>query len=327
MRSSTILVLTLRSLAQETIKNLVLSGVGRLIVMDDKEVTEMDLGAGLLFREDEGAVGLKRVEAALPQIQSLNPLVKIDPRPTLSPFQEGGSEEEMDAFLRDESVDLVCATDLTKKEMIKLNEACRRTGKLFYGAGSYGFIGYIFADLGQSYEWVMASGSASGSGQAGSANANTKMTKKKVDCRTLSEALGSSPFEGLTKNQTKETVPSIILGVQAVWEYQERHAGKLPQSEEEDLGELVEIAESMRKGLKINEKFMKEPPREVLAHLANGASHEFAPTAAILGGLLAQDILRALSRKEKPVMNFLAVDTMAGTGTTTRWGMGVEQEV
>jgi len=39
---------------------------------------------------------------------------------------------------------------------IKLNEACRRTGKLFYGAGSYGFIGYIFADLGESYEWVMA---------------------------------------------------------------------------------------------------------------------------------------------------------------------------
>jgi hypothetical protein len=55
-----------------------------------------------------------------------------------------------------------------------------------------------------------SSGSASGSGQAGSANANTKMTKKKVDCRALSEALESSPFEGLTKNQTKETV----LGVQ-----------------------------------------------------------------------------------------------------------------
>lgn len=27
--------------------------------MDDKEVTEMDLGAGLLFREGEGAVGRK----------------------------------------------------------------------------------------------------------------------------------------------------------------------------------------------------------------------------------------------------------------------------
>ena len=59
-----------------------------------------------------------------------------------------------------------------------------------------------------------SSGSASGSGQAGSANANTKMQKKKVDCRPLKEALRNSPFDGLTKNQTKETVPSVILGVQ-----------------------------------------------------------------------------------------------------------------
>jgi ubiquitin-like 1-activating enzyme E1 A len=59
MRSSTILVITLRSLAQETIKNLVLAGVGRMIVMDDAEVTLDDLGAGLLFREGDGAVGKK----------------------------------------------------------------------------------------------------------------------------------------------------------------------------------------------------------------------------------------------------------------------------
>ena len=57
MRSSTILILTLRALAQETIKNLVLAGVGRLIVMDDQKVSEVDLGAGLLFREEDGDVG------------------------------------------------------------------------------------------------------------------------------------------------------------------------------------------------------------------------------------------------------------------------------
>ncbi len=59
MRSSTILILNLRSLAQETIKNLVLAGVGRLIVMDDRDVTEDDFGAGLLFREGEGHLGKK----------------------------------------------------------------------------------------------------------------------------------------------------------------------------------------------------------------------------------------------------------------------------
>lgn len=57
MRSSTVLILSLRSVAHETIKNLVLAGIGRLIVMDDGAVTEEDLGGGFLFREEEGAVG------------------------------------------------------------------------------------------------------------------------------------------------------------------------------------------------------------------------------------------------------------------------------
>lgn len=64
MRSSTVLVLSLRSLAHETIKNLVLAGIGRLIVMDDGVVTEEDLGGGFLFREEEGAVG-QEVSTAL----------------------------------------------------------------------------------------------------------------------------------------------------------------------------------------------------------------------------------------------------------------------
>ncbi len=59
MRSSTVLLLSLRSLAHETIKNLVLAGIGRLIVMDDGVVAEEDLGGGFLFREEDGCVGLE----------------------------------------------------------------------------------------------------------------------------------------------------------------------------------------------------------------------------------------------------------------------------
>jgi ubiquitin-like 1-activating enzyme E1 A len=57
MRSSTVLILSLKSVAHEIIKNLVLAGIGRLIVMDDGVVTEDDLGTGFLFREEDGAVG------------------------------------------------------------------------------------------------------------------------------------------------------------------------------------------------------------------------------------------------------------------------------
>lgn len=143
MRSSTILLLTLRALSQEAIKNLVLAGVGRLIVMDDQVVSERDLGAGLLFREEDGDVGkmvstdhfrltliadlqhvVQRVLAALPQIKSLNPLVTVTPLSTLSPFVVPASgqqpAETIEEFLKREKVDLVCATDLAKEGMVSL---------------------------------------------------------------------------------------------------------------------------------------------------------------------------------------------------------------
>lgn len=57
MRSSAVLVISLKGVAHEIIKNLVLAGIGKLIVMDHESVTEEDLGTGFLFREEEGAVG------------------------------------------------------------------------------------------------------------------------------------------------------------------------------------------------------------------------------------------------------------------------------
>ena len=59
MRNSTVLLISLKGIAHEAIKNLVLAGIGRLIVMDDGLVTEEDLGHGFLFREEDGAVGMR----------------------------------------------------------------------------------------------------------------------------------------------------------------------------------------------------------------------------------------------------------------------------
>lgn len=58
-------------------------------------------------------------------------------------------------------------------------------------------------------------------------------------------------------------------------------------------------------------------------HLALQSTHEFAPTSAILGGMLAQDLLKALSRKETPILNFLAFDGLSGgSAVVSRWGLG-----
>lgn len=53
MRNATILVLTIRGLATEVVKNIVLAGVGKLIIADNEDVKEEDLGTGFFFRDED----------------------------------------------------------------------------------------------------------------------------------------------------------------------------------------------------------------------------------------------------------------------------------
>lgn len=53
MRNATILVVKLRGVATETIKNIVLAGIGRLVIVDGEDVTQEDLGAGFFFRDED----------------------------------------------------------------------------------------------------------------------------------------------------------------------------------------------------------------------------------------------------------------------------------
>lgn len=53
MRSASLLVVTLRGIATEVCKNIVLAGIGKLTVLDDQDIKEEDLGSGFFFREEE----------------------------------------------------------------------------------------------------------------------------------------------------------------------------------------------------------------------------------------------------------------------------------
>jgi len=47
------MVIRLRGIATETIKNIVLAGIGKLIIVDDENVSAEDLGAGFFFRDED----------------------------------------------------------------------------------------------------------------------------------------------------------------------------------------------------------------------------------------------------------------------------------
>jgi ubiquitin-like 1-activating enzyme E1 A len=158
MRNATVLIIRLRGVATETIKNIVLAGIGKLIVVDDALVQPDDLATGFFFR-DEDVNAKKRVHVAKPHIESLNPLVKVEVQEDLSILVK---EEALEALLKD--VDLICLTDTDQATavsflhrlfmiatdsvmQIRVNDAARKLGKKFYCGGSFGLSGYIFCDL------------------------------------------------------------------------------------------------------------------------------------------------------------------------------------
>lgn len=53
MRNATLLIVNLKGVATETIKNIVLAGIGKLIILDGENVKPEDLGAGFFLRDED----------------------------------------------------------------------------------------------------------------------------------------------------------------------------------------------------------------------------------------------------------------------------------
>lgn len=53
MRNATIFVANLHGVATETVKNIVLAGIGKLIIWDCEDVAPEDLGVGFFFRDED----------------------------------------------------------------------------------------------------------------------------------------------------------------------------------------------------------------------------------------------------------------------------------
>lgn len=303
MRNATILVVKLRGVATETIKNIVLAGIGRLVIVDGEDVTEEDLGAGFFFRDED--VGKKRVDVAKARIQGLNPLVTIDMIPTASVLERDGLNELI------QGVDLVCMTDWNKDDIVRINEACRRLHKPLYFGGTYGLLGYIFCDL-LDHGYIVPD-------RSGSIKDSAKNMLASLSYSPLKDAL-KYRWSGLTRRQTKEVNPAIPFTILAIWEFQSLHGGSLPGGPS-DVDELETIANRLLAEAEVNRQIIAQVPRDLMETVAPTAAHEFAPVCAVVGGMLAQDILKALGAREAPIANFFTFDGHTGGGTVVRMNM------
>ncbi|TKY66972.1 NEDD8-activating enzyme E1 regulatory subunit [Spatholobus suberectus] len=139
LEKSSICLLNCGPTGSETLKNLVLGGVGSITVVDGSKVEVGDLGNNFLV--DDSSLGKSKAKCVCSFLQELNDAVKAK-------FVEESPAtliETNPSFFS--QFTLVVATQLVENSMIKLDRICREANVMLIFARSYGLTGFVRISL------------------------------------------------------------------------------------------------------------------------------------------------------------------------------------
>ncbi|KAF9884254.1 hypothetical protein FE257_001929 [Aspergillus nanangensis] len=307
LRSANVLLITFKALANEVAKNLVLTGIGTLTIIDHEMVKEEDLGAQFLVREDQ--IGQNRAQAAAPFIREMNPRVQLEVD------TDDVHTKQPDFFAQ---FDVTIATELDFATYTTINAACRIANRPFYAAGLHGFYGFIFADL-ISHDFVIERSKSNISSTTQETptrsiiNITTKKEKEKViEMVTKRETYSplilanTSPLpEEFTRiPRRRRQVTPLLTCLRALWEFQ-KMSGGMPTFSHQDLELFTKITRDRHQELKLDIATLDS---EFLRTFLQNLGSEITPVAAFVGGKLAQDVINVLSAREQPIQNLLLFD-------------------
>jgi ubiquitin-like 1-activating enzyme E1 A len=310
IRNANILLITMKALANEVAKNLVLAGIGSLTIIDHETVTETDLGAQFFISAAD--VGKNRAEAAAPQVRRLNPRVNV-------------IVDMEDITLKGpsyfQSFDIVIATDLRPDTLNIINTATRVNHKAFYAAGVHGLYGFIFSDLIQ-HDYVI---------EREKGNRETLIqpetrTRSVIDVKTkkengklvemvtkrevystwfLASDAATLPAEYLKSRRRLKAVTPILSCLRALWEFEQLQNGRLPGHDHASLALFTMLATQKHQALGLPAETLRS---EVLRTFMGNVGSELAPVTAVLGGQLAQDVINVLGQRQQPIQNLVVFD-------------------
>ncbi|KAH7037744.1 uncharacterized protein B0I36DRAFT_345817 [Microdochium trichocladiopsis] len=309
IQAANILVITVKALANEIAKNLVLAGIASLTLLDDQLVTEADLGAQFLLTAED--IGQNRAVAASAQLQKLNPRVKVysDPAGIMTKGASYFSE-----------FDVVVATDLSPTTLAFINTATRLYNRRFYAAGSHGLYGYAFCDLIE-HDYVLKRDKGNVATAVGPETRSRSVTDVKTQKEgdktiemvakrelystwDLASETSVLPVEYTSSKRRLKAVTPVISCLRALWAFQTVN-GRNPSAARQDLEFFTKTATQCHSLLSLPTETLRS---EILRSFLQNIGSEIAPVSAILGGQVAQDIINVLGQSQQPIQNMVIFD-------------------
>lgn len=295
LRGAKVLVIGIGGLGSEVVKNVVLAGVHTMTLMDHRNVMPEDLSSQLLITPD--AVGTNIASASLPRTKELNPNVVVS-------AVETKAEEDIKFLL---NFDVVCLTRTNADEKILVSNFCHKNAIKFICGDVFGFYGFGFFDLGH-HDFVMDVENNDNSSKTSNGNSNDTVTvKKTVDFCSYEQALRED-WSKRSRRDLKLSSPAYFIML-IVDEFFNKHS-RLPTHDLADYHLLSSLKSDILSKHGIANSFDKYFPDE----FAQFCISVLNPIAAIVGGVLGQEIIKAISQKDPPHNNFFCFDGVNHSG-------------
>ncbi|TKA56506.1 hypothetical protein B0A53_02077 [Rhodotorula sp. CCFEE 5036] len=342
MAASDVLVIGLSGLGVEIAKNICLAGVKSVTLSDPTQVTLPDLGTQFFLREED--VGQRRDEATRPRLAELNAYTPVSvlgefsleavKRFTVVVMTQGSTEEQLKLndfthangikFIAAETAGLFGAAfcdfgeqfpvvDQTGENplsgmVVEIEEAedalvtCLDETRHGLEDGDY---------EGYRCPYTFRIGDTRGLGQykRGGWFHQVKMPKL-LDFKPLRESITAPEFL-LTDFGKFDRPPTLHIGFQALSAFRAQQ-NRLPKPRNaDDAATFVQLA----KDIAAQAKFEGDLDEKVLQELAFQASGDLSPVNGVIGGFVAQEVLKACSGKFSPLFQHLYYDALEALPT------------
>ncbi|KAJ2842896.1 SUMO-activating enzyme subunit 1, partial [Coemansia erecta] len=178
--------------------------------------------------------------------------------------------------------------------MHQVNAICRGAGKPFVGAGAFGLFGYIFADCLDAHEYVEEEVK-----DTGETHRHTRWAAYKQLDQSCLAALNITNLK-----RSLRKYPPLVFICQALTSRIDKHGDVLSATE------LGAIVKQSLEGRGIPDGMVDE----ALIRAAASWGTEFVPCASVVGGTLAQEVLKVVTGRDMPVNNWCVYDALSGDG-------------
>ncbi|XP_034115063.1 SUMO-activating enzyme subunit 1 [Drosophila albomicans] len=282
LRTANILISGLNGLGAEITKNIILSGVNLVKLHDEQLVSEADFCSQFLAPRE--SLGSNRAEASLTRARALNPMVDI------SADTEPLKEKTADFFRQ---FDVVVINGQSNEELLRIDGICRELGVRFYATDVWGMFGFYFASL-QKHSYVEDTFKyklISKPNEKQKFETVATPVQREVEYPAYSSWIDFDLNAATYQRKLKKDGPGIIL-LRVLQSFRSQH-NRDPSYKTRDAD--IELLQKIRDEL---------APNSALSNDALGLLFaQISPAAAVVGGVVAQEVIKVVTKMEAPHRN------------------------